>query len=788
MARNRPSKRRLSWTRDSPTRLASTWFLLVIGLLIAVPNLASTIPGHGSAPADTAGAARSAWISVPAALPSPVYGPVGPIPVGSASFTGHYYAGAEFAGSSISASDVNVDILVPQDNPQPRDFYYVMDSLWDNAQSYDQIGISTSNGTWGVTYSTSSPCAQTYYYKANAFPLTAGTLYHFDMQLVNSGALDFSVSYLTGGVVWSYQAYTGGTNFVIDNMYSCGSGSFYGYTNYEEVYDTTGPVPPYTFFFTNNTENSNAETQWGTFESSTAPSTIRAVTGGSEVVVENEPYGLTAARTLVSEIGPTARNYTESVSVAQYVSDGTLTVSESGTVPNATIAISPMTGIPPFTFNVTVAVHPNTLAGSGYPLEIEVTDAGGVYARIVILAQVNAVLQATTPVLKPAGADVNRTMTINEAPNGGSGTYAYTWLGLPGGCANATASVTCTPTRTGNYSVSVEVMDSLGFSSNSSTYLLEVFPDLTLKVTSNVSTLDVGQSIEFLADPSGGSGGLTYTWSYGSTASCVSAGATLSCTARSAGSITATASATDLNAAKVSTSAFATISIDPTATLTASRSSTDLGVPITLTVMGSGGLPSAGGSSNGYTTNWNGLPASCFRSAGSPAITCSWSTPGHELVTASVTDANGETSAPATLLIEVAAALTIAIEQTSFSALEGQKVQISANATGGVGPLHYEWSGLPSGCSSSTGANLSCQFQSSGTFAISVKVVDSLGQNATATGAISIQPAFLGLPAVEGYAVVGGVVAVLAAAIGTALLMRARRRRRSPPTEGDPAE
>jgi large repetitive protein len=787
MAAMRSSRRRWPWSTVPSNRLASTWFLVGVGLLIAFPSLGAGASSSGAAPIRSSESGAPPSIAAPAAPRSLAHGPPGPNLIRPTSFSGHYYAGAEYAAGNISATNISVDILVPQDNPQPRDFYYVLDSVWDNAGSYDQLGLASNNGTWQVTYSTATPCTSSvYHYNANAFPLTPGTVYLFDMQITSGGGLDFSVSYLAGGVVWSFPDSTGATAFAINNMQSCGSaGSFYGYTNYEEVYDTTAPVPPYTFFFTNNSVNSKSETQWGTFESATAPSGLRAVTGGSEVVVENEPFNPAANRTLLSEVGPTSRNYSETVSVAEYLTDGTLTVSEAGSVPNASVQVSPQSGIAPFRFNVTITVNPNTLPGSGYPLEFEVTDPGGVYARIVILAQVNARLQATTPTLKPAGADVNRSVTITEAPDGGSGTYIYAWAGLPTGCAGSSASVTCTPTLIGNYSVYVGVLDSLGFFSNSSTYVLEVYPELTLRVTSNVSGLDAGQSIEFLAEPSGGSGGLSFTWSYGSSMGCLPAGASLSCTVRSAGSLTATASATDLNDARVTSSDSVTVSPDPTATLAASRSSTDPGVPVTLTVTGSGGLPTTGGF--GYTIHWTGLPSDC-KASGPAAFACSWSSPGHEPITATVTDANGGTSAPASVSITVVAALSVAIEQTSYSALEGQTVSISANVSGGVGPFHYAWSGLPAGCSGATGANLSCQFQASGTFAISVKVTDGLGQNATATGAISIQPLFLGLPAAEGFAVVGGVVAALAAAVGVAFLLRARRRRRTPPPEAAPPE
>ena len=426
---------------------------------------------------------------------------------GVPSFTGHYYAGSVDHGSNTTATDLTVDIQVPQDTPQATDFYYVLLSVWDDAKSYDQLGFTNDNGTWGVAYSTTSPCAATYYDNVNAFSLSPDTNYLFDMQLV-PGSIDFSVSLPQGGTLWSASASSSASVFKLADTYTCNGVSSYDYTNYEEVYDTTAPVPPYAFFFTNNTEDSIGESEWIAWGSGTPPS-VSVATGGTETIIENVPFAVSAAPTLVAEVGPFPRNYSENLSVAKYAPDTLLTPSISGSIPHARISIAPASGTAPVVFSLTVEVNASSVPGSGYPLEIEVTDTHGVYARIEVSVQLNANLVATVPAARPSSTDVNRSVSVTETPTGGSGTYAYQWSGLPSGCPNDTSTVTCSPHGAGTFTVTVEVSDSLGFFSNSTTLDLTVHPALSLTESANISTLDVGQSVAFGAISTGGSGGLT---------------------------------------------------------------------------------------------------------------------------------------------------------------------------------------------------------------------------------------------------------------------------------------
>jgi YVTN family beta-propeller protein len=62
------------------------------------------------------------------------------------------------------------------------------------------------------------------------------------------------------------------------------------------------------------------------------------------------------------------------------------------------------------------------------------------------------------------------------------------------------------------------------------------------------------------------------------------------------------------------------------------------------------------------------------------------------------------------------------------------------NASGGIGPLSYLYTGLPSGCSTSNDSDLSCTPMSAGLFSVEVFVNDSGGLGVTATTELSVVP------------------------------------------------
>ena len=787
-----------------------------------------------------------------------------PILYGSpASFSGHYYAGSDYSGSATTATQLEVTVGVPDDFPQ-SDFYYVILSVWDNAGSYDQVGFSNDYGTWGVAYSTSTYCAGTYYYSPDAFTLTQGQNYVFDMT-ISSGTVYFTaINSATANIVWSYSTYTGGTNFVEQGTYSCNGNSYYDYTDYEEVYSTTGPVVPYDLFFTYNSAGGYLVTTWNSFTSS-APSGVTALISSYDTTIENEPYYAyftsgSDSTTVEPTTSPTT--YYWSVSIADLSPDSPITVLGYYSPNGWTVNFVPAQGNPPYTTQLSFSLPSSTSPGSYY-LGVVAFDGTGTYNRIALTVDVISGVSAS-PFGSPAsgGIDLGQSTTLYAGASGGSGSYTYSWISLPAGCAaSPSASISCAPSASGTFALTVTVTDSLGYSvTASATYAVDTDPTVSAPSVTPSSS-DEGQIVVFSASAAAGAGGYAYQWT-GLPSGCLSSSASFSCKPSTSGTFTVTVRVTDANAYAVTSNPVSfTVYNDPSVSpVTVSRGSADVGQSVTFSSSASGGsggltyawsgLPtgcsssgtttdycratgagtfavtftvtdsnggtanstlsytvyddpaltppassptaidvgqsatfsvSAVGGSGAYSFLWNGLPSGC-QSANKSSLSCRPSAAGTYTISVSVIDSNGFHSANVSFSFQVFTDPTI----TSFSAspsslLQGSSMDVSVEASGGSSPLNYTYVGLPSGCSATNASSFSCTPSSTGTFVIAVSVTDANGFKVSANTTLTVNPSFLGLPAVEGYAVVGGIVA--AVVIAVSLLVLARRKRRHEDTQ-----
>jgi hypothetical protein len=301
-------------------------------------------------------------------------------------FSGHYYAGSVYSGTSQLANNLGVTLRVPGDRPEGGDanFYYVILSVWDNAGSYDQLGFANSFGTWGVAYSTTNYCATTYYYSPDAFELESGRLYDFNMSIV-AGAVRFTISNATSrAVLWALVATTGGTEFLVQSTYGCDSGIYYDYTDYEEVYATSGPDIPYDLFFENNTVGTAAEASWA--DMGYPARTV--LLDGANVTIENEPYYLSASDGRQSVAFPTGAPggmFDWNLSVRALSSDGTIDLASYHTPSGWTVQFSPPSGTAPFGAGVTISFPAGTRSGS-YSVGVNATDQSrsGSYSRTAL--------------------------------------------------------------------------------------------------------------------------------------------------------------------------------------------------------------------------------------------------------------------------------------------------------------------------------------------------------------------------------------------------------------------
>jgi hypothetical protein len=207
-------------------------------------------PTPESFPSSGAGDLRSA---LPASMP---LGPSGSAP---GPYQGHYQWGADYYSypyDTATASDLRMWVAIPDDFPEIGGLsqYWVGLSALDSANSYDQIGFyhnggydaacgqATCLGTWWLVYGTTTPCETEYYDNFFVHQLTRGAEYLFDMS-VASGVVTFTLMTPLGVILWDTSVVTGGNSFPLEGQPSCTQA--YGVQDYEEVWDTPGPVVPY---------------------------------------------------------------------------------------------------------------------------------------------------------------------------------------------------------------------------------------------------------------------------------------------------------------------------------------------------------------------------------------------------------------------------------------------------------------------------------------------------------------------------------------------------------------
>jgi hypothetical protein len=205
-----------------------------------------------------------------------------------------------YSGAQGTASIAYASFEVPASQPRSDEFYYVLLSVWDSAESYDQIGFADAWGVWGLAYSwTSGPIDNpTYHYTPNAMELRPGEYTFYIM--IGSGSTTFFVAQgscdrlgpptCTGlPQVWSLVAPTGG-NYLLVQPYSFG---YYDYTDFEEVWYTHALLgcPNFNFIFHNNrygsTIDSSVYAQWNVFQTEDVPGNVVVDLSGNTVYIHN---------------------------------------------------------------------------------------------------------------------------------------------------------------------------------------------------------------------------------------------------------------------------------------------------------------------------------------------------------------------------------------------------------------------------------------------------------------------------------------------------------------------
>jgi YVTN family beta-propeller protein len=340
------------------------------------------------------------------------------------------------------------------------------------------------------------------------------------------------------------------------------------------------------------------------------------------------------------------------------------------------------------------------------------------------------------PTATPASGqlDAGQTVSFSALATMGTGMYsAFSWTGLPGGCANiTTARVTCSGVDllSGNYSISATVTDSNGETSLISpalAFYIRPDPQVALPIA-NRTSLDVGQTVSISDSSLGLPPFVSFDWD-GLPAGCGSpTGLIVTCTASAPGTYAVRAEATDsYNFTAQSPALSITVYSDPSISLSANRTSLDVGQSIMFDAPVSGG-------SGGDLLAWSGAPPGCQPEG--TVFACVVSMAGPSLVSVQVTDSNGITARAESLLITVGSRVSASISIGSTEATVHQPVEMNATGSGGVGSLSYQWVFGDGG--TGTGSSVTHQFGSAGSFTVTVWVNDTVGGSARVSSVIDV--------------------------------------------------
>src|SRR5947208_1369707 len=240
---------------------------------------------------------------------------------------------------------------------------------------------------------------------------------------------------------------------------------------------------------------------------------------------------------------------------------------------------------------------------------------------------------------------------------------------------------------------------------------------------------DIGQSVTFTCNASGGGPPYSYSWTFGdgSTAD----GQIAIHSYSSSGMVHVVCTVTDnLQNTYLSTTSL-TIYSDPSVSVpAASPASADIGQMATFTTQALGG-------SGGYTYGWLNIPTGC-ESRNASSISCEPSTAGTFHIEVNVTESSGFTVIGGAMSFIVYTEPSIDEFMASPTGLDlGQGSTLLVSASGGYGALSYSFSGLPPGCATADATALSCTPSATGNFSVIATVTDLNGFS------VDAEPVFL---------------------------------------------
>lgn len=423
-------------------------------------------------------------------------------------------------------------------------------------------------------------------------------------------------------------------------------------------------------------------------------------------------------------------------------------------------------------FSTTFSYSASFVYGPGRSnITVNESDFFGLFGSATYDLTVNARL-TSAPVASPSPAELSggkAKVAFLGGRAGGTAPYSYTW-GFGDGSGSSGVNPEHNYTSPGTFTGWLNVTDSAG-EYNNSTFLVTVYPELTITASASVTSTEAGSPVGFTGTAGGGSGAYpTEQWQFGQGGPTAS-GLEATHAFGEAGTYAVYFNLTD--SAGYTNSTQLAIVVDPplAGTSNSNVSTTDAGLAVQFTGTASGGP----GTYRAETWQFGeGGPT-----ASGLSTTHAFADAGTYTVFFNITDSLGFVNSTQVMVV-VDPVLTGTASASTISPHVGDAVTFTGIALNGTGYDRFRWTFGDGGTASTATAEHT--YNSSGTYAVSLTIGDAVGGKVVEhlTITVSAKPTSLlaGLTTGTGlYALTGIVVVIVVVAVVVGTLLVRRRRR-----------